>query len=234
MKKFVLILLAAFIAVGAAMAQPKTSITLVSEGLFVPNDVTDRVNVESWDSLYARVAGQGLSPYLSMATGLGARDGAIIGYWGHVGLGIQGGKTMFWSAGMRLNLVDIAFGLEGSLGGLIDIGGGTQLRLEGTGDLILPFVDKTFVTKNDDDYISFGLYPKIGFVLKDGFEIGATFNLFMENRVVASETNTDIRFGPYFRWGKGELSLFGSWNRWNRNSDGDPAFVPGLKLGFTL
>lgn len=234
MKKFMLVLLAAFLVVGMVMAEPKVGVTLVSEGLFITDSSTDKVKVESWDSLYARVSGTGLSPYLSMSTGLGARDSAIIGYWGQAGLGIQGGKSMFWSAGIKANLVDIGFGLEGGLGGMINLGD-TKLRLEGTGDIILPFIDKTaYTTKNDNQYMSFGVYPKVGFILKNGLEIGGTFNLSMENRLVNGKTNTDIKAGPYIRWGKGELGFVMGWNRWNLDSDGNPEMVPDIRLSFTL
>lgn len=233
-KKFIIVLLAALLAVGMVYGQPKTSVTLVAEGLFMEDSVNDKVKVESWNSMYGRVANQGgFSPYLSMATGMGARDGGIIGYWGHVGLGVQGGKSMFWSVGVRANFVDIAFGVEGGLGGLIELDDGASLRLEGTADFIMPFVKKSFATKGDNDYVSIGAYPKVGFVFRNGLEVGATMSVFFENRVVNGETNTDFRVGPYIRYGKGELSTFVSWNRWNLK-DGDPMAVPAIKLAFTL
>ena len=234
MKRFMLVLLAALFVAGTVFATPlETSLTGVAEALFIPNPVTDKTKVESWNSAYLRVSGQGLSPYIAMATGLGARDGAVIGYWCNMGIGAQGGKDLFWSLGFRINPVDIGFGLEGGLGGIIDVDN-IKVRLEGSADIIFPLVDKDYATKDGNPYTSFGIYPKIGILFKDSMEAGMTFSLFEENRLVGDKTNTDVRFGPYFRWGKAEVGLIFSKNRWNLDKDNEPVFVTDIKLAFTL
>lgn len=235
MKKFMLVLLAAFIAVGVVMAQPKTSVAFTVEALAVENLSTDTTEFQGWVASYLRsVANQeGFSPYVAAEMGMGAKDGAIIGYWGNMSLGFQGGNGLFWAVGANCNFADVAFGLEGALGGVIDMGD-TKLRLEGSTQAYLPFVKRSFATKGDKDYLAIDFNPKVGVIFKSGVEVGLTGGIFMENRLVNGETNTDLRVGAYLALANFDIGFGVQGNRWNLNKDGDPMLIPSLKVGFKV
>ena len=236
MKKFVIVFLAAVFAVGMVVAQPKTSLAFVVESVAVENTSTDTTDFQGWVSSYLRsVANQeGFSPYVSTAMGMGVKNGGVIGYWGNFSLGFQGGRSVFWSVGAKANFADVAFGLEGALGGVVNFGDGTKLRLEGSAQADLPFVKKSFQTKGDKDYLSLSFNSKTGVILEDGIEIGLTGGIFMENRIVNRETNTDLRAGVYVAVADFDIGLGIQSNRWNLNEDGDPLLIPSFKVGFKI
>lgn len=207
MKKFMVIFLAAFVAVGAFAATNAASFNgqVSYEAVLIPSNVSGAdPTLELWGGLSGAIKlGSGnFYPVATISAGAGFFKDAVKYPWANAGIGL-GAFTdpVYWSVVLQAGLTDFDLKLVGYVAAPVNVSFGVMKLSLGSG-VILPFIDKSkdFATKESQIYTGYWVEPGIGFQFKNGMEFGLKGNYGKTNRVISGDVRPSGGLEFYQDW----------------------------------
>lgn len=232
MKRFFLLLLAAFVAVGALFASGNVFFQATNEVMWIPSNTSGAdPEMQDWSGISASVKLMDTTfyPVVSFSGGVGFVNNELKWPWAKAGIGL-GAFTdpILWSVTFQCGLVDFDTELAGYISAPVKVSFGT-IKLFGDAGIILPFVDKSksFSTKDGQAYTGFWIEPGIGLQVKNRMEFGFQASYGKTNQVINGDLRPTGSLECYQWW----TPNFGTFisvkaDGWHLNSDGKEKWMP--------
>lgn len=203
-KLFVLVLLAAFVAVGTSFAVPSATITFDSGFRAVPPKTSTGKTDLTGTGFLAFTWNQDASANGMMAdlsVGWGLKDSGLSFLWAYPTVGYQWvmGNAVLAAFG-KMSTADPDFRAGVSVFGQIPIGKSSAVVLGTSGEVLLPFVKKSFTTEGDDNFFGVSAKPRLSYVFGGDKEIGLIGWLSWDNKLINSKTWMSEYLKVFFRW----------------------------------